>query len=67
MRRFILVLGALLASAITAQADVFDTGGTRNPTTGTWTGLASHSAVPVAFVHGERGTKGSLILTGDSR
>ena len=37
---------ALLASAVSVRADVFNMGGT-NPTTGTWTGLASLSFVTV--------------------
>ena len=42
-----LLAAALLASAVSAQADVFNMGGTRNPTTGTWTGLASLQFVTV--------------------
>ena len=44
--RFVLA-AALLASAVSAQADVFNMGGTRNSTTGTWTGAASLSFVTV--------------------
>jgi formylglycine-generating enzyme len=40
------VLSLLLPVAIT-QADVFNMGGTRNATTGTWTGIASVEFVPV--------------------
>jgi formylglycine-generating enzyme required for sulfatase activity len=42
-----LLAAAVLACAVSAQADVFNLGGTQNPTTGTWTGLASLSFVPV--------------------
>ena len=45
VRGFMAVI--VVASAITAQADVFNMGGTRNPTTGTWTGLASLDIVTV--------------------
>ena len=38
---------ALLAAAVPAQADVFNMGGTRNPMTGVWTGLASLQFVTV--------------------
>ena len=38
---------ALLASAVTARANVFNMGGTQNPSTGVWTGLASLQFVPV--------------------
>ena len=38
---------ALAASAVSAPADVFNMGGTRNPTTGVWTGLASLQFVSV--------------------
>jgi hypothetical protein len=37
----------LLVLAAAVKADVFNMGGTRNPATGTWTGLASHEFVPV--------------------
>ena len=43
----LLLAVALLASAVSAQADVFNMGGTQNPTPGTWTGDASLSFVPV--------------------
>ena len=43
----LLLAAALLAPAISARADVFNMGGTRNPTTGTWTGQASLSFVTV--------------------
>jgi formylglycine-generating enzyme len=39
---------AVVYCAVVAQADVFNMGGTRNPTTGTWTGLASLEMVTVA-------------------
>jgi formylglycine-generating enzyme len=42
-----LAVVAVILSAACAQADVFNLGGTRNPTTGTWTGLASLEFVPV--------------------
>ena len=40
------MIGMVLSVAV-AQADVFNMGGTRNPTTGTWTGLASLEFVTV--------------------
>jgi len=40
------VVSVMLLSA-SAHADVFNMGGTRNPTTGTWTGLASLDFVTV--------------------
>ena len=48
-RRCAVVVGvaSLLLFAGSAQADVFNMGGTRNPTTGTWTGLASLEFVTV--------------------
>ncbi|MCY2927250.1 MAG: SUMF1/EgtB/PvdO family nonheme iron enzyme [Planctomycetota bacterium] len=42
----VLVLAAFFAA--TARADVFNLRGTRDPLTGTWTGLASLETVPVA-------------------
>jgi formylglycine-generating enzyme required for sulfatase activity len=45
MRGFLAV--AVLASAVAAHADVFNMGGTRDPATGNWTGLASVEFVPV--------------------
>ena len=38
---------ALAATAISARADVFNMGGTQDPTTGTWTGSASLQFVTV--------------------
>jgi formylglycine-generating enzyme required for sulfatase activity len=44
----LVVLAAMFVStAGVAQADVFNMGGTRDPATGTWTGLASLEFVPV--------------------
>ncbi len=40
-------LASLVLFASSTQADVFDMGGTRNPVTGTWTGLASLDTVLV--------------------
>jgi formylglycine-generating enzyme len=37
----------MILPASSAQADVFNMGGTRDPTTGTWTGMASVEFVPV--------------------
>ena len=42
---FVAVMLLLAAGAV--QADVFNMGGTRDPATGTWTGLASLETVPV--------------------
>jgi formylglycine-generating enzyme len=38
---------AFMAAAVVAQAEVLHMGGTRNPITGEWTGLASIETVPV--------------------
>ncbi len=48
-RRFAMVLGVALSVLATAsaQGDVFNMGGTRDPITGTWTGQASLEFVPV--------------------
>jgi formylglycine-generating enzyme len=48
-RRCAMVLGvaSFVLFARSAQADVFNMGGTRNPTTGTWAGLASLQLVTV--------------------
>jgi formylglycine-generating enzyme len=65
-RRCAIVLGVLayLSPVAVAQADVFNLGGTRNPTTGTWTGLASLEFVTV----GDPGNTGeqSRLPYGDS-
>ena len=52
------VVAMLIAGS--AQADVFNMGGTRNPTTGTWTGLASLEFVTV-------GNPGNAADTGNAR
>ena len=43
----VVVASVLMLAASVAHADVFNMGGTRNPTTGTWTGLASLEFVTV--------------------
>jgi formylglycine-generating enzyme required for sulfatase activity len=43
----LLVLGIVLATSAAQATDVFNMGGTRNPMTGTWTGLASLEFVTV--------------------
>ncbi len=50
------VLVAMLASVV--QADVFNMGGTRDPTTGTWTGLASLEMVTVGDPNNAADTTG---------
>jgi len=43
----IILIVAALQSGVLLRADVFNMGGTRDPITGTWTGLASLDMVPV--------------------
>jgi formylglycine-generating enzyme len=43
-----LVMAAVAASAVVAQANLFDMGGVRDPATGKWTGLASLELVTVS-------------------
>jgi len=43
----IVAVAAILLTAGAVQADVFNMGGTRDPATGAWTGLASLETVPV--------------------
>ena len=52
----LVAVGSMLLAAGAVQADVFNLGGTRNPTTGTWTGLASLETVLV----GNPGNAGEL-------
>ena len=49
---------AVVVSTVSAQADVFNMGGTRNPTTGKWTGLASLQFVTV-------GSPGNIAYSGE--
>jgi formylglycine-generating enzyme required for sulfatase activity len=55
-RTIIVAAVALFLSTGAVQADVFNMGGTFNPATGTWTGLASLGFVPV----GNPGNSGQL-------
>lgn len=42
-----ILVATVIASAVVAQANVLNMGGTRDPVTGTWTGIASLEMVPV--------------------
>ena len=52
----------VVLAAGAAQADVFNMGGTRNPTTGTWTGSASLEFFAVGYLR----NAGDTTVMGDA-
>ena len=61
-RTILVAVAAVLLAAGAAQADVFNMGGTRDPATGVWTGLASLEMVHV----GDPGNTGDVAGAGAS-